>query len=171
MLVILEATHLMDLNAQKEQFSVAFVYAVSSIAGCSLSKPLPDDDSIDWTLAKRLSRRPRLDIQLKCTAGDDGSGDEVSFPLKRKNYDDLIVTDLISPRVLVLITVPTDIQDWMQCTPSELALRHRAHWVSLRGWPATTNTTSVTVNIPRKNVFDPSALNAIMDKINNGVVL
>jgi hypothetical protein len=37
------------LNAQKEQFSNAFIYAVASVAGCSVAKPSVDHDSVDWT--------------------------------------------------------------------------------------------------------------------------
>jgi hypothetical protein len=161
----------MDLNAQKEQFSVAFIYAVSSVAGCGMARPLPDDDSIDWTLNKSLSRRPRLDIQLKCTAGDDGLGTHISFPLKLKNYDDLILTNLISPRALVLVTVPKDIEDWMLWSVDDCSLRHCAYWASLRGLPPTSNDTSVTVQIPRKNIFNAEALTALMDKINEGLAL
>jgi hypothetical protein len=162
----------MDVNAQKEQFSTAFLYAVSAVAGCALSKPLPDDDSVDWTLSKRLPRRPRLDVQIKCTAGDDWKGDHISFPLKRKNYDDLILTNLISPRALIVVTVPDDISEWILLDSQELALRHCAHWVSLAGSAPTTNMTSVTVRIPRENVFSSDALTRIMDSINdNGRVL
>ena len=87
---------------RKEQFSNAFLAAVS---GCSISKPVPDIDTIDWTLSNRLPRRPKLDVQLKCTSSDDGTGDLIAFELKRKNYDDLILTNLIDPRILVVVTV------------------------------------------------------------------
>ncbi|WP_082429524.1 DUF4365 domain-containing protein [Pseudanabaena sp. 'Roaring Creek'] len=68
-------------------------YAVALAVGCSTAKPDPDDDSIDWTLSTRVTgsvlvRSPKIDIQLKCTATDCLHADHLSFPLKRKNYDE-----------------------------------------------------------------------------------
>jgi hypothetical protein len=42
--------------------------------------------------------------------------------------------------------------------------------VSLRGLPATDNETSVTVQVPRANLFDVSALMGLMQLINEGGV-
>ena len=111
----------MDLNARKEQFSNAFVLAVAAVTGCSAAKPAPDIDSIDWTFSKVLPRRPRLDVQLKCTSNDDGRGDSIPFAPKRKNYDDLILVDLICPRILVPVVVPEQIDEWIQLTENELS--------------------------------------------------
>ena len=62
----------MDLNQQKEQFSRAYVQAVAAAAGFATYIPDVDDDSIDMGIAaggKESRRRPRLELQLKCTAG------------------------------------------------------------------------------------------------------
>ncbi len=74
---------------------------------CSARRP--DDDSIDWTLSCRLPRRPKIDVQMKTWTGDDCSSDPIRYPLKRKNYDDLILTDVLAPRILVLVTIPKDV--------------------------------------------------------------
>jgi hypothetical protein len=42
--------------------------------------------------------------------------------------------------------------------------------VSLRGLPTTDNESSVTVQVPRENLFDVNALKALMWKINEGGV-
>ena len=161
----------MDINARKEQFSNAFVLAIAAVAGCSAAKPTVDNDSIDWTISNRLPRRPKVDLQLKCTSGDAGGGEYMSYPLKRKNYDDLIVTDLISPRILVLVTVPDDIQDWMLLSAEELVLRHGAYWLNLMGQPPTENETNITVHVPRTQVFKVESLKALMERANQGVRL
>lgn len=44
----------------------------------------------------------------KTWTGDDGSGDQIRYPLKRKDYDHLIIKDLCTPRILVLVAVPDD---------------------------------------------------------------
>ena len=158
----------MDLNARKEQFSNAFLLAVAAVAGCSVAKPSVDNDSIDWTMSNRLPRRPKLDIQLKCTADDDGNGPSVAFRLKKKNYDDLTITDLISPRILLLVVVPEQIDDWILLTRNELTLRRCAFWISLVGQPPSGNEASVTVHVPRNQPFTVESLNGLMERTDHG---
>jgi hypothetical protein len=55
----------MARTAQQESFGDAFLMAVAGAAGCGISLRRPDDDSIDWTLSCRLSRRPKIDVQMK----------------------------------------------------------------------------------------------------------
>jgi Domain of unknown function (DUF4365) len=64
----------MSLNTQKEDFSYAYIYAVTAAAGYSLQSATRrlDDSGIDATItvpgtigSKRL---PRFDIQLKSTS-------------------------------------------------------------------------------------------------------
>src|SRR5277367_2624627 len=109
-------TSLTDLGmarpAQQECFGDAFLLAVAGVAGCAVSPRRPDDDSIDWTLSSRLSRRPKLDVQMKTTINENSEGEVIHYPLKRKNYDDLSRMDLFSPRILVLVTLPRDIEQW-----------------------------------------------------------
>jgi Domain of unknown function (DUF4365) len=161
----------MDLNARKEQFSNAFLLAVAAVAGCSVAKPSVDNDSIDWTISDRRSRRPKLDIQLKCTSDANGTAALIAFALKKKNYDDLTVTNLISPRILVLVVVPELIEDWIALNQNELALRHRAFWMSLVGQPPTTNETSVTIHIPRSQALTVESLDELMAKTDRGAPL
>jgi hypothetical protein len=161
----------LSVSAAQEQVSKAFILAMASLAGCSVAEPKPDDDSIDWTLSCRLApRRPKLDLQVKST--NDGTGTEgaIHYPLKRKNYDELILADLLTPRLLVLVVVPPDPLAWLTASPEALVLRHCAYWVSLRGLPATDNETSVTVQVPRANLFDVSALMGLMQMLNEGGV-
>jgi hypothetical protein len=142
--------------------------AAAAVAGCAVAKPSVDNDTIDWTLSSRLPSRPKLDVQLKCTADDDGRGDDFPFALKRKNYDDLILTDLICPRILVVVVVPEDIEHWLEFRDSELLLRRSAFWMSLAGMPESGNSASVTVQILRKNRFTVKSLTALMEKVDHG---
>ena len=50
---------------------------------------------------------PRVEIQLKCTSDEMRRG-QVVYHLKRKNYDDLSLSDLVVPRILVVVLVPRD---------------------------------------------------------------
>ena len=160
----------LSLAAAQEQFSKAFIMAAASLAGCSVAEPRPDDDSIDWTLSCRLPpRRPKLDLQVKSTSNSAGTETAIHYALKRKNYDELTLVDLLAPRILVLVLVPSDPLAWLTASPEALVLRNCAYWVSLRGLPATDNKTSVTVQVPRANLFDVGAVMALMRSINEGL--
>lgn len=162
----------MDINAKKEQFSQAYVQAVAAVAGYVWAKPSVDDDSVDLTLAARggsgTVRSPKVDLQLKCHAAPLPADSHFSFPVKIKNYDDLRDEAVLVPRILVVVLVPEDVSEWLNHTEQELALRRSGYWVSLRGRPETTNTGSVTLQIPRIQPFTPVELQAIMQRIGGG---
>ncbi len=161
----------MDLNAKKEQFSQAYVQAVAAVAGYCWSKPSVDDDSIDLTLSAKGSmgtyRSPKLDLQLKCHASTQPITD-FPFPLKLKNYDDLRDSSVLVPRILVVVVVPDLLADWLVHSEPEMILRRCGYWKSIRGEPATSNSTSVTVTIERAQLFCPSSLTSIMQRIGSG---
>jgi hypothetical protein len=159
----------MDSKQQKEQFSNAFLHAIAAVSECSISKPSVDDDSIDWTLSKVMPRRPKLDLQLKCTGQAKKEIEStIPFSLKTKNYDDLRVTDLLCPRILVVVFVPDNVGDWLTSDLESLTLRRCAHWMTLFGFSDSLNDTSETVYLPTDQKFDVDALNAIMQRISDG---
>jgi hypothetical protein len=162
----------MDLNKQKEQFSIAYVRAVIAAARYNVYKMEVDEDSVDLGIAATASLdlplRPRLDLQLKCTSDGGALHDEfIHFPLKVKNYGDLRNSGLI-PQALVVVLVPTKVEDWLTQTEEQLVLRRCGYWLSLLGEPAVDNTESVTVRIPRAQQFTPLALQDMMRRINDG---
>jgi hypothetical protein len=158
------------LISHQDCFGDAFILAVASVAGCAISSRRPDNDSIDWTLSCRLDRRPKLDVQMKTTTTDEGRGSAISYSLKRKNYDDLIPVEVICPRVLIVVTLPRDLSRWLSMSATELVLCHCAYWVSLRGLPPSDNKNTVTVDVPRANLFTPDSLVTMMRTINSGGV-
>lgn len=108
---------------------------------------------------------------MKTTSTDVGNGETIRYPLKMKNYNDLILTNVLSPRVLVLVTLPTDVEEWVSLTAEQLVLRRCAYWVSLAGEPQSDNETSVMVSVPRQNVLTPEAVREIMRTIDEGGAL
>lgn len=162
----------MTENDQKEQLSIAYLRAVAAAANLKTSKEEIDDDSIDITLGRTggggMLRSPKCDVQLKATSQDVVSGDHIHFPLPRKNYDDLRSTNVCTPRILVVLLLPTDSSEWLAQDHEALCMRRCAYWYSLRGLTATPNETNVTVRIPRSQMFTKDALVGIMDRIGNG---
>lgn len=164
----------MDLNAQKEQFSRAYVQAVAAVAGYSWSVPSVDDDSIDLTLSARggggTTRSPKLDLQLKCHALQTPTSTQFSFDLKIKNYDDLRDETIQVPRILIVVLVPDNIVDWLNHTEAELAMRRCGYWSSLRGAAPTTNKNTIAVPMDRSRQLTPQELAQIMQRIGSGGV-
>jgi hypothetical protein len=162
----------MDLSAQKEQFSNAYLQSIASTAGFSLYKPMVDDDSVDWGIAAQIRTgiviAPRLELQLKSTARTLQTPDSVRYPLKLKNYDDLRLDGFSIPRILVVLLLPEQSPDWLRQTDDETCLQVGAYWISLRGLPATTNSRTVTLQIPRANLFTSANLQAMMEQISQG---
>jgi hypothetical protein len=162
----------MDVNKQKELLSLAYVKAVAATVGLGLYTPYPDDDSVDIGLAasgiKGTIRSPRLELQAKATARDllydDGL---IHFPLTIKNYDDLRPVNLMVPRILVVMLVPEDINQWLEISDEQLLIRHCAYWCSLRELPETSNPNNITVYVPILQRFDVAGLSAIMERISN----
>jgi hypothetical protein len=157
----------MALTAQQECFGDSFLLAVAGAAGCAVSFRRPDDDSIDWTLSCRLSRRPKVDVQMKTWTGDDCFSDPIRYPLKRKNYEDLILTNVLAPRILVLVILPQDPTEWIAISKEQLICRRCGYWVSLAGHPTTENETRVTVSLPRANVLTVESLQTMMQRVND----
>ena len=151
----------MDINQQKEQFSITYIRAIAAVAGYSLYRPEIDNDSVDLGILSRGGTgkifSPRLELQLKCTARDVLEKNSIKYPLIIKNYHDLVI-----------VLVPEKVTDWIKQTEEELCLRYCAYWISLRGMPDTTNTTNVTIEIPRSNQFTPDVLQTIIQRISFG---
>ena len=161
----------MHPNAQKEQFSIAYVHALASVAGLQLVRTVVDDDSVDVQLGRSGNRSPQLAIQLKCSSELVLRAEEFSLRLKLKNYEDLRRATMV-PRILVVVHVPDSVADWMAEEPDQVVLRHRAYWLSLLGdvehaatkatdWPQA----KVTVRVPRGNLLTAARLRGMMDNI------
>jgi hypothetical protein len=161
----------MTLDDQKQQFSFAYARAVAAAAKVAVNEPSVDDDSVDLSFRKRggggTVRSPQLDAQLKCTESANIHPGHIAYPLKLKNYDELRPTNLLVPRILIVVTVPDDLTDWLKHSEDELAMRKCGYWLSLRGMAATTNQTNVTVHLPRANVFSVAQLIQMMQRIGN----
>jgi hypothetical protein len=165
----------MYINTQKEEFSYAYINAVASAAGFSFqiaSRPL-DQVGVDVTITGLVSpgsrRRTRLDVQVKCTSRDVIDSNNLRYPLDIKNYEELrndYPDD--DPLILVVVLVPDNVDDWLHQSETELCLQHCAYWVSLRGQPATENQTTVTVYLPRQNIFTVNTLKNLMQRIATG---
>ena len=161
----------MDINIQKEEFSYAYIYAVVSAAGYSFqiaTRPL-DIGGIDIIISgeeKEYSLYPpRLEVQVKSTSTAVIDNEFIRYPLKLKNYNELRKSKTLVPKILVVALLPDTPQEWVNQSEEELCLRRCGYWLSLKEQPETQNTESVTVYLPRQQLFTVSAIKNIMDTI------
>lgn len=160
----------MDENQKKELFSKAFVKALAAQSGFRSAEPDVDDDSIDVIIRGRGYRsgirNPQIDVQLKCTANDDGDEDFLAFPLSLKNYNDLRGDNVLCPRYLFVLVVPENCQEWLVHQSTSSMIKHCCYWFSLHSMPAVKNRTSVTVKIPRSQRLTSESILYLMEMAN-----
>ena len=147
-----------------------YAHAVAARAGYATSEYDFDRDGVDLRIQAGGAMRPALEFQLKATVNlrepEDG---HVRFHLNRRNYD-LLIADVQTPRLLMVLDLPRDENDWMTITSEGLILRRRAYWLNLKGSAETTNLSSVTFSIPETNLFDVDNLHMLMEQSRTGTV-
>jgi hypothetical protein len=161
---------------KQEQFSVAFVKAIAAPLGYNPGKYEVDDDSVDIIFSAKYEktrkiRNPQINFQLKCTKLLPSEDGFLHYPLPIKNYEDLIGTNRANPSYLVVVCIPEREDEWIELRKSELALRYKAFWYSLKDLQSVDNEESVTVLIPIANKFTKDSFTNLMEYASNGVTL
>ena len=156
---------------QEEALSRVYAEAVAARAGYVTANYDLDRDGVDLRIQAGGEMRAALELQLKATVNlgepkDDGC---FRFPLKRKNYD-LLRVETQTPRLLLVLDLPNDEHQWMTITENELVVRHRTYWLNLKGYEETTNQSTVTVKLPRANLFDVEGLHTLMKQSRGGKI-
>lgn len=106
-------------------------------------------------------------MQLKATTNipDLQKGYWHYFLSGNNRYDDLRNETLSIPRILVVLFLPKDADDWLSLDEDALIMRKCAYWVSLRGAEPSRNATGQTVYIPKYQRFDPDGLLDLMAQL------
>lgn len=153
-------------NDRKEALSRAYVYAVAAFAGYTVSVEDFDRDGIDLRVHAGGRLSPAVGLQLKATErlGDAHRDGNYRYnDLPAGNYERLIRPSQV-PRYLVLLALPPDESDWLTVSVDRLLMGRCAYWVSLSGAPEKHNRATVTVSIPPGNLFDPDALQLLLER-------
>ena len=160
----------------KESLCLAYVEAVAAKAGVNLAIR-QRDYGIDGTFRpvqilnrRRIESGFPLDYQLKSTINFQLMDDVVKYDLEAKTFNDLVQrhqTTGAIPMVLILLCLPQDPSEWLSMDEQQMELRHCCYWKMLRG-AETTNTSSVRIEIPREQRFDPSSLTRLLHLCEEG---
>ncbi len=151
----------------EEALSIAYVHAVAAAAGYVIALKNFDRDGIDVTVEAGGGFRPKVDAQVKASVNLSQSGDVWKFPLKRRNYDHLILQTQ-TPRILVLLHLPANQADWINVDMDALVMRNCAFWVCMTGASATENSATITVDVPLANKFDVPGLKRLLELSRTG---
>ena len=162
--------NLLASTDREEALSRAYIQAVAAGAGYVVAGLDFDRDGVDCEIKAGGAMRPSIAIQLKATInlGEPVDG-EYRYPLRRRNYD-LLRESTQTPRLLVVLALPRNEQDWLRVSANELVMKHCAYWTSLANAPETDNTQTVTVSLPQQNRLDVAALRGLMEQSRTGVI-
>lgn len=172
-----------NLDKRQEQFSVAYIKAIASVAGYKVSPLNPmDEDSEDIQIHQRRNNydddRPFysiLRVQAKCTSVKPSRDGFVHYRIPLKNYDDLR-PKTGDPFLLVVLCVPSQNEsDWLKESRDHMVLYNKAYWLSLRGFDRIPDNDTprskrkTTVLVPTGQLLDVNGLVTIMDMLADGV--
>jgi hypothetical protein len=156
---------------RQEALCRAYVQAVAAQAGVLWSKIEPDY-GIDLSLRsveiqenRRRDAGVQIDLQLKSTTQAAVTDTEVRYDLDVQTYNDLRDENCRCPRLLVVFIMPAEEARWLSQTQEELVLRRCAYWLSLKGQPPTTATSTVRIAIPLTNIFSAEELRRLMGQV------
>ena len=109
-----------------------------------------------------------IDVQLKSTSNFIIKNNKIVYDLESKNYNDLVLENVITPRILVLLLLPKQKSDWLDVSEEFLLLKKSAFWCSLKGNKKTENKQKKRIQIPTCNILTPDNLKELMAKIKRG---
>lgn len=158
----------------------AYVHAVAASAGveCIVSGRHSDNRGVDARLVswqpfpeEQLSDSVQIEVQLKATTAAPVIVDDAYAYALRDIllYDSYRRPITLVPRIVVVLFLPQDQEQWLSHDVVALSLRRCAYWVSLRGASATRNTTSQTIYLPMDQPFNPQAVTTLMSRTAHGV--
>lgn len=157
----------------KEELSVCYLSAISSINGIALERHHRDDDSIDVEIKKVVIRKDgfrfnsQISIQLKATSSQTQYSigeNEITYKLNVKNYNDLCSLSVM-PSMLGLLILPPDKNDWISWNEQELILKGQFFWISLQGRKLSNNSNTINVKIPKTNRLKPDNIESLLNKV------
>ncbi|WP_242851800.1 DUF4365 domain-containing protein [Clostridium sp. IBUN22A] len=109
-----------------------------------------------------------IDFQLKATVTAEIEDECIKYNLEAKNYNDLVDDDVMTPRILILYTLPRDPNEWVKVNEDMTVIKNCAWWCSLKGNKLTSNSHTITIRIPKNQLLTSETLSELMNKIKRG---
>lgn len=168
---------LSDANIESE-LSYAYLHAIATRGGlnCKIDNRHGDNYAVD-ALVDHFAAIPgsyrsdvTLRIQLKATINRGTETDtHISYFFRGVNQYNLLRNNSGEPhRILVVMFLPNNADEWLSISPDELVLKQAAYWVSLYGANACNNDTGQTIYLPKVNLLTSASLVALCQSIGRG---
>lgn len=164
---------MLDKNHLMEELCKAYMHAVCSMAGCTISKPDPDYgidchlEEINKIDDQFLPTGICLDIQAKSTTNFEIKDNLIVYNLKNRNYN-LLIKNTTTKRILVLLLLPKEKDEWLNNDINSLIIKKCAFWCQLNGKEKENPDNLTTIKIPTNQIFSPDNLKEILFKIKQG---
>ncbi len=166
---------LIDQNIESE-LSYSYLHAVASKGGmnCQYGNRHADNYGIDATIEfydnipGTIRSDVTLRVQLKATKKSlKETATHYSFWFDGKaQYDRMRLHKGEPYRLLVVMLLPDNPNDWLTCGTDNLVLKKRsAYWISLVGAPESSNAGGETIYIPKTQILTPDSLRNICQQI------
>jgi hypothetical protein len=157
---------------------LAYFQALASQASfsCTLMGWHADGAGVDvlFHVREKLDPQARLhdftlDFQLRATSrGLPIVDSKLLFSLEAERYETLRNAVAERPRFIVLLCLPTDLDDGDALSAEDLVALRRGRWLCLSGAPQASNTASTPVRFPTWNVLTPATLREIARRVSLG---
>lgn len=159
----------------QDHIGTAYIQAIVANSGYIFSDRRQDygiDGSIHSVQLNREGKpreaTHRIDFQLKSIYDYKEKDGYVEYKLPIKNYNQLIETDIGTPKVLLLYLMPRRKCEWLQIQEETSRLKHYAIWGNLGGLPYSKNKYIKTIKIPKADIFNSQAIVNMLTKIEKG---
>lgn len=157
-----------------EQLHNAYVSAVVAEAGATYEQSR-QDYGIDGCVSevrkfpngKYIATGLDFKCQLKATTNFVCRDDFVVYEMDVEAYNRLVLPEGPTLRLLVVLCLPKDWEDWLHISEDQLIMKHCCYWTHIVDSPSD-NKRSKTVYIPRQNIFSPEAIRVILEQIKRG---
>lgn len=161
----------------KEGLSRAYALAVASRAGYDCRFTSGHDYGIDGSFHEITVRAKRrcdsgfqIEFQLKASTDCDLTAEALIHDIEARNYNDLVATDVGTPRILLVLALPREDTEWLDLSIDALILRRCMWWHSLRGQEPTSNEYTQRIRIPRDQRLTVEGLHALMQRVKAGTL-
>lgn len=156
-------------NSLKEYLHRAYVQAVAAQAGFQCDF-LGDDWGVDARISEvrhyedgtYQANGMHFNVQLKATQNYNQGEEVTKYELDAKAHTRLVRHDQ-APIVLVVFCIPREPQERFLMDEDGLTLYRCCYWYP-RPDKLTENNRSVTIDLPRANLFDPEACKSLMER-------
>ncbi|MGW0108677.1 DUF4365 domain-containing protein [Streptomyces cellulosae] len=145
---------------QKERASYAHLLWLATQAGYRMADWTPDIDGVDATLR---DGGLMVDLQLKCTMRPRVVDGDYAFDLDVATYNKLRDPLRSAPGYLALMVIDPDVEKWIVHEPQGVRLAVQGYWAMLQDEPPPVGKSRTAIRLPREQVLDGAALNAMFD--------